>query len=55
MEDVYCVKKKIANQTEKSTTTAVHKVVTYIESAGDHKEIALMAFTDRGRAFCRLI
>jgi hypothetical protein len=42
------------NQTGKSTKAAVHKVVTYTDSTGDHTEIALVAFTDGERAFCRL-
>jgi hypothetical protein len=38
---------QFANQTGKSTKTAVH-------SADDHMERALVAFTDGERAFCRL-
>lgn len=45
---------QFANQTGKSTKTAVHKEATYTESAGNDMEIALVAFTDGERAFCRL-
>jgi hypothetical protein len=42
-----------AYQTGKSTETALHNVVTCIESAIEHKEIALAAFLDIDGAFDR--
>jgi hypothetical protein len=42
-----------AYQTGKSTETALHNVVTYIESAIEHKDIALGAFLDIEGAFDR--
>jgi hypothetical protein len=46
-------RKQHAYQTGKSTETALQHVVTCIESAIEHKEIALAAFLDIEEAFDR--